>query len=452
MWLGSLILVFLASVPAAHAGFHHDLQALSAEGATLGLACGSADRAVVGLRTVAVALADGADDLSAWSQFQSLLSADPERGAFEQDGAFSVGTFSDGGVQVTLHTTLTAAVVAERVAVQAAGASIATDAGFVVQSQRGALYVRAVGPDVVIGTSLREIPAGPAPGEDRLLSSLPDLGPGCAVFGVMNNASSGASRVGAYVPLDGAAAGRFVVQSVAVGTQTGLLDALSAHAVAPEIRTPLVPSAWLTVGFGLADLDLSLILQKKELARAQKLQRYVPLAAGITVGAFLDGPPVVAAVLPLAQPWPARKVLRHVRHVLGSLDAKVVRLDPDRLQATLGSKPLVFGARRGAILVSSDASVVASLVQNEGQAWMTDQAREKAADWLVALQLNALPAAFNLPALSKPIWVALRVDGDLVVGEAVLPLGEQGWQALLRMLKERPAESGVVRSLSGGGA
>jgi hypothetical protein len=54
--------------------------------------------------------------------------------------------------------------------------------------------------------------------------------------------------------------------------------------------------------------------------------------------------------------------------------------------------------------------------------------------------------------LPKPIWVALRVDGDLVVGEAVLPLGEQGWQALLRMLKERPAESGVVRSLSGGGA
>ena len=83
---------------------------------------------------------------------------------------------------------------------------------------------------------------------------------------------------------------------------------------------------------------------------------------------------------------------------------------------------------------------------------MTDQAREKAADWLVALQLNALPAAFNLPALPKPIWVALRVDGDLVVGEAVLPLGEQGWQALLRMLKERPAESGVVRSFSGGGA
>jgi hypothetical protein len=452
MWLGTLMLVVLGALPAAHAGFHRDLQALSAAGANLGLACGSAERAVVGLHTVAVALGQDSGDLSSWSQFQSLLSADPDRGAFERDGAFSIGTFPDGGVQVTLHTTLSAAVVADRVAAQASGASVPTDAGFEVRSPQGVLFVHGAGTDVVIGTSAHAEVASGALREDRLLSALPDLGPGCSVFGQMNNEQSGASRVGAYVPLDGAAAGRFVVQSAAVGAQTGLLDALSTHAVAPEIRTPLAPSAWLTVGFGLSDIDLSLILEKKELVRARRLQRYLPLASGTTVGAFLDGPPVVAAVLPLAQDWRPRKVLRHLRRVLGTLDASVVRLAPDRLQATFGSKPLVFGARSGAILISSDATVVDALAQNEGAVWMTDQAREKAADWLVALQLNALPAAFNLPDLPQPIWVALRVDGDLVVGEAVLPLGEQGWESLLRMLKERPAESGVVRSFSGKGA
>lgn len=440
MWVGFMS-VLLSAVGTARAGFHADLADLSARGASFGAACGSTRRVMDGLAALAVASGEGLPP--EWASFRTLLSAEPGAGAFEGDGAFALGTAPAGGVELLLHTTLPASAVADRLA-RVSGAAVApSGAGFRVRragatdAEEG-LYVEALGADVRIGSAPASGTA-PGPTVTSVLEPLPDLGPGCAVVGLVEDLPTGPAQFALYLPLDGAESGRFVVRSTAVAPPTAVLPGDAPRTVAPEVHTERVPAAWMSLGFGLVDLNLAAVLEGRELAQARRLQRYLPVAAGTTVGAFFEPTPAFGAVVPIDAPWPAQRVLRHARRVLRTLDAPTTRLERDVVQLELGTQPLVLSARPGALLVASDVATLLELRDGQGAPWMDAPTRERTADYLLALQLSELPGVFGLPPLTRPLWAALRVDGDRVVGDAVLPLGPDGWKAVLKVLKERGA-------------
>lgn len=440
-----MLLGLITLLAAAQAGFHQDLATLSAEGAEVGFACGSVSRAVHGLEGVVEAFGDipgGAEKLQ-WERMRTFLSTDPFDGAFVSDGSFAFGTFEPKHIVVLLHTTLGGSDVAGRFAHQTGGTMAPEGDGF-----------RVVGPDVdVLVTTVdgavrleQGVPRQPVlrTEEDRVLAALPDLGQGCAVIGGLPaKPPVGGGRFGIYLPLDGAQAARFVMQSPSL--VAGSAFAQQAPVALPDVHTPVGPSAWLTIGFSLADADLSTILKDDALKRARTLQKFMPIDAGITLGLFFEDTPGVGAVVPLAKPWPAKKVLRHLRKVLEKVKAaEVTPLGPDRFQAVVDNRTFVVGARTGTIVLSTSQELTDALVANAGTAWLDPSERERAAGWLLAMEVRSVPP-FLGAELAGPLWVGVRVEGDLVVGEAVLPLGEAGWAALLKTLKEKakPGKGGI---------
>lgn len=449
-----MLLGLITLLGSAQAGFHQDLATLSAEGAEVGFACGSVSRAVQGLEGVVEAFGDipGGDDRVQWDRMRTFLSTDPVDGAFVSDGSFAFGTFEPKHIVVLLHTTLGGSDVAGRFAHQTGGTMAPDGDGF-----------RVVGPDVdVLVTTVdgairleQGVPRVPAPPteEDRVLAALPDLGQGCAVIGGLPaKPPVGGGRFGIYLPLEGTQAARFVMQSPSLAA--GSAFSQQAPVVLPNVRTPAGPGAWLTIGFSLADADLSTILKDDALKRARTLQKFMPIDAGITLGVFFEGTPGVGAVVPLAKPWPAKKSLRHMRKVLEKVKAaEVTPLGPDRFQAIVDNRTFVVGARTGAIVLSTSAELTDALVANAGTAWLDPSERERAARWLLAMEVRSVPPVLGVD-LVGPLWVGVRVEGDLVVGEAVLPLGEAGWAALLKTLKEKaaPGKGGIeVEGVGGDG-
>jgi hypothetical protein len=450
-----MLLGLMTLLASAQAGFHQDLATLSAEGAEVGFACGSVSRAVHGLEGVVEAFGDipGGAERAQWERMRTFLSTDPVDGAFVSDGSFAFGTFEPKHIVVLLHTTLGGSDVAGRFAHQTGGTMAPEGDGF-----------RVIGPDVdvlVTTTTVdgairleQGVPRAPVPRteEDRVLAALPDLGQGCAVIGGLPaKPPVGGGRFGIYLPLDGAQAARFVMQSPSL--VAGSAFAQQAPVALPDVHTPVGPSAWLTIGFSLADADLSTILKDDALKRARTLQKFMPIDAGITMGIFFEGTPGVGAVVPLAKPWPAKKTLRHMRKVLEKVKAaEVTSLGPDRFQAVVDNRTFVVGARTGTIVLSTSAELTDALVANAGTAWLDPSERERAAGWLLAMEVRSVPPFLGAD-LAGPLWVGVRVEGDLVVGEAVLPLGEAGWAALLKTLKEKakPGRSGMEGAGGDGG-
>lgn len=433
----------LVMVGSAHAGFRADLEALAATGSRAGVACGSTQRALDGLAALADATGSALPD--AFAEVRALA-ADPDTAVLAADGAFAIGLGPGDAAELRLHTDLPAAAVAERVAKVTHATVTPRDGGFDVRRTAApdapAIHIDAVGADVRVATA----PAGAAgSGVDlaSVLEPLPDLGPGCAVFARMDDPPFGPAQLSAYLPLDGAEAGRFVVRSTAMTPPTAVLPGLGQRTVAPEVHSVRAPAAWVSVGFGLVDLNLGAVLTGRELAQAERARRYLPVAPGTTLGAYFEPAPAFAAVVPVAADWPAARLLRHARRALRRLGEPSTRIGKGVYQLQLGSAPLVFGARTGALVVATDVGTLLDVRAGQGPAWLDDAARERAAGWLVAGQVARLPPQYGLPPLEHPLWMGLRVDGDRLVGEAVLPLGPGGWKALLQVLKSRAPGAGA---------
>ncbi len=438
MWLALVSLL-----GTAHAGFHDDLAAMNARGANVALACGSARRMVRGVDTVFQAVAPSDTDGAMWIRMRGFLSGDPGSGAFADDGAFAFGILPGSRPALLLHTTLDAGTVAARLAAVDKGpAPVASGDGFEIQSGTIAMHVSARPERVWVeeGTGSTPVPASAGP--DELVDALPDLGPGCEGVVSTDDPKVGHVRAGVYLPLDSAEAGRFAVQSAQLSS-AAVLAALSPDGptLPPDVHSPNAPIGWMTIGISTAKADLKTFLKGKELARGRRLQRLLPIDAGITLGVFEEPgatattAPEFAVVLPLAHPWPARKALHHVQRLFTLLKAKVQRL-PNGFTATVGTPPnattVVVGARTGELVLASNGPLANAIVAGEGQAWLTPADRERAGGWLLAMQLNSGPAGMGF-SLSQPLWLGLKVQGDLVVGEAVVPIGPDGWTTLLKM-------------------
>ncbi len=433
-----MLLAVITLLGTAQAGFHQELAALHAPGSDLLFACGSAEKAGRGLDLLASVLGEMPEEKRAdFDHVKQFFSTDPVRGGFSTDGGFS-GAFGQGQHHVLmLHTTLSAEQIAHRMVTEP-GESMAPDGpGFRVHTTGGGEeLVTAVQGGVRIEDGTPSEPT--AEPEDAVVAALPDAGQGCIIVGNLpEKPPLSGGRFGFYIPLDGAQAGRFVLQMPTLKASPTLSGV--APAVVPDIHTTNPPAAWMTLGFSLASADLSSLIKGDALKKARKLQKFLPLDSGITLGVFMDGQPAVAAVLPLAKEWPAKKVLKHVRVVLSRVKAAVVTpLGADRLMVVADKGTVIIGARKGQVLLASTPELTDALVANVGVPWLDAGERERARDWLLAMEVRTIPPALGLQ-LTQPLWAGVRMEGDLLVGEAVLPLGEEGWATLLKLAKEKSA-------------
>ena len=175
-------------------------------------------------------------------------------------------------------------------------------------------------------------------------------------------------------------------------------------------------------------------LPKDRASKVKKAQRYLPLAGGITIGGFLQGELAIGAAAPLAHPWPATKIMAHVRTALARQDqAPFTVIDPTHVSVTFNKKTFVVTARRGAVVAATTPELAEALALNTGTAWLDTAERERAANWLVALEVRSLPAAVQVTP-TAPLWLAMRLENGLIVGEVALPLGEAGWATVWKTL------------------
>lgn len=445
-----MLLALISLLGTAQAGFREDLAPALGVGGSGGIACGSVTRATGALKQLATQAGsfsgEHEKDLAGMLGF---LSTDPEKGAFQEDGRFAMVFGAGGTYAITVHTTLPLPTVAARMVTEPGESIIAEGDTYVL---RRTAADGTVGPEDVVSA----VPGGvgitrgallePGPVADPVLAALPDGGEGCAVvvgFPLGGNpamAKLAGAQLGLYIPLDSAQSARF---ALSLPTSTPTPDLVLAGPPA-DVRTPVAPDAWATVGFSFADMDTS-ALPEDRAAKIKKAQRYLPLAGGITIGGFMPDM-AIGVYAPLARPWSAKKTMAHVRTALARQDqAPFTVIDPLHVEVTFQQKTYVVTARQGAIVAGTTPELAAALALNVGTPWLTAADRARAAGWLLAVQARTLPAATGITP-PDPLWLAMRLDHGLLVGELALPLGEEGWATVWRTFgamagKRKPAEA-----------
>lgn len=433
-----MFLALISLLATARAGFREDLAPALGARASGGIACGSAARATHALERFAAqagGLPSGerAKDLP---EMLTFLSTDPEKGAFQVDGGFAIVVGRDGAATVTVHTTLPLQTVAARMVTKPGESIVAAGETYVL---RRAEPDGTAGPEEIISAFpggvriTRGAPLEPGSATDPVLTALPDAGEGCLVaLGFPADGPNPAleklagAQLGVYVPLDSAKSAQF---AMALPTTTPAPDLVLSGPPA-DVRTPVAPDVWASVGFSFADMDTS-ALPKDRAAKVKKAQRYLPLAGGIALGGFMPGM-AIGVYAPLAHPWSAKKTMAHVRAALPHQDqAPFTVIDPLHVAVTFQKKTYIVTAREGAVVAGSTPELAEALAANVGTPWLDDAERARAAGWLVAVEARTLPAATGITP-ANPLWLAMRVEHGLVVGELALPLGEAGWAAAWR--------------------
>jgi len=185
-------------------------------------------------------------------------------------------------------------------------------------------------------------------------------------------------------------------------------------------------------------------LPKDRAAKVKKAQRYLPLAGGIAIGGFMQDM-AIGVYAPLAHPWSAKKTMAHVRTALARQDqAPFTVIDPLHVAVTFQKKTYIVTAREGAVVAGSTPELAEALALNVGVPWLNASERARAAPWLIAVEARTLPPAMGITP-ANPLWLAMRLDHGLVVGEVALPFGEEGWATVWRTFsamagKRKPAE------------
>jgi hypothetical protein len=164
----------------------------------------------------------------------------------------------------------------------------------------------------------------------------------------------------------------------------------------------------------------------------------------------------VGAVLPLAKPWRAEKVLRRFLKVAGAAGAASSQVDGTHARVTLTQgrrkQTLHVAAREGQLLVASDPVLLATMEGGTGTAWVTGATAhavtrypivlsggtspsDATPPWLVAVDFppSALTAQIGLPLTFDQLRTGLtmfggifranldRVRGALPAGDAAPP-------------------------------
>jgi hypothetical protein len=247
--------------------------------------------------------------------------------------------------------------------------------------------------------------------------------PGCVLYTHGDSTRTGEYHAMVHLPPQGTAA---PVRVALTMTTLSALDAFAfeaGHTV--EVRTVETPVGVAVIGLGLDGLDADVLLDTPEQRRTmRRLVRTFPWTAGTTVAVFAptDSQSArVGAVLPLAKPWRAEKVLRRFLKVAGAAGAAPSRVDGTHARVTLTQgrrkQTLHVAAREGQLLVASDPVLLATMEGGSGSAWVTGATAEAAKRYPIVLSGVTSPSAAN-----PPWFIAVDFPPSALTAQIGLPL------------------------------
>ncbi|MFZ5481341.1 MAG: hypothetical protein ACOZNI_31565 [Myxococcota bacterium] len=342
---------------------------------------------------------------------------------FDEDARLAVAWWRDGGrVQIGFDTRHTAEEVARAFAgldQLDAAEVLEGPEGWVVRSGDELRQVRVADGWARIfdeqppTDAVRVLPKG-------LVDAMPE-DPGCVAMLHLPNEEMGEMDVGVHLPFTRGSPTTFALAGPPVDAFGGMLLRAGSP---PDVRTPQRPEALAVLGVGIDSIDFSAFLTGKELRRARRVQNLFPVTAGTTVALLATEPaPVLAAVLPLPERLAPRAIARRARKLLARHDVAVERLDGTHFRVEAGPAPLHFAARRGGLLVASDADALAAMEAGDGEAWVDGRVAELAERYPFVVSTHVLPGGEGMPFehLDQPATLGLDLKPGILTGVVFLP-------------------------------